>query len=127
MFHTLRIRVRSMKTIAALLAGAEVVARSRGAERPAAEHLVMAAFELPDGTASRAFERIGASAQDFSAALVAQEADDLERAGIYVDRDRIGAAAPAATKPDGVHRSEPCAQELFRAAASAELSGGEHR
>lgn len=124
MFRMLKNRAAAMGTIATLLAEAEAIARRLGADRPAAEHLVQAALELPDGTAARALARLGSPAQDFGAALEAQEADDLGRIGVHADRDRIGSALPEATPPGGIYRSEPSAQELFQAAGEDARRGG---
>jgi ATP-dependent Clp protease ATP-binding subunit ClpA len=124
MFRKLKTRATAMKTIAALLTQAEEIARSGGAERPAAEHLVMAALQLPDGTAARTLERLGSSAADFSAALEAQEAEDLERIGVRADSDRIGSELPQPSEPSGVYRSEPSAQQLFQAAGDDARRGG---
>lgn len=126
MFGKLKARANAMKTISALLTQAEEIARRGGAEQPAAEHLVLAALELPDGTAHRAFERVGSSAGAFRTALEAQESDDLEHIGVQADRDLIDAELPPPTPPGGVYRSEPSAQQLFQAAgADARRGGGE--
>ncbi len=124
MFRKLKTRATAMKTIAALLTQAEEIARSGGAERPAAEHLVIAALQLPDGTAARTLERLGSSAADFSAELAAQEADDLERIGVHADSDRIDSELPQPSEPGGVYRTEPSAQQLFQAAGDDARQGG---
>lgn len=124
MLRNLRGRAAAMKTIAALLTEAEQIARTRGMERPTAEHLVLAALQLPDGTAARVLERLGSSAADFGAALDAQEAEDLERIAVHVDDDRISAELPPPGEPDGIYRSEPSAQELFQAAGDGARRGG---
>jgi hypothetical protein len=94
MLRRLKARAAAVKAISALLTQAEETARRRGAQRPAAEHLVLAALQLPDGTAARALERIGSSAAEFGAALDAQETEDLERIGVHADDDRIGSELP---------------------------------
>jgi ATP-dependent Clp protease ATP-binding subunit ClpA len=125
MFRRLKVRAVSAKTISNLLRRAEEIARGRGADRPAAEHLVLAALQLPDGTASRALEWLGLSADDFRAALDAQEADDLERIGVHAPDDGISAESPAPAPRPGVYRSEPSAQQLFQAAGEdARRNGG---
>lgn len=105
-----------MKTIATLLQQAEAIARERGADKPAAEHLVLAALQLPDGTASQALERLGSSSNDFRAALDAQETEDLERIGVHAPSDRISAERPEPSATTGVYDSEASAKQLFRAA-----------
>ncbi len=125
MFRMLKARAAAVKAISALLTQAEEIARRRGAERPAAEHLVLAALQLPDGTAARALERVGASAAAFGAALDAQEAEDLERIGVHADDDGMRSELPPPGEPRGFYRSEPSAQELFRAAGDdARREGG---
>lgn len=125
MFSKLKTRATAMKTIARLLTQAEEVARNGGAERPGAEHLVIAALQLPDGTAARTLERLGSSAADFSAALVAQEADDLARIGVQAASDRIDSELPQPSDPGGVYRTEPSAQQLFQTAGDdARRCGG---
>lgn len=125
MFRRLKARAAAMKTISTLLQQAEEIARGRGADEPAAEHLVLAALQLPDGTASRAFERLGASRYDFRAALDAQEAEDLERIGVRASSDRISAELPEPTAPTGVYKSEASARQLFQAAGDdARRNGG---
>jgi ATP-dependent Clp protease ATP-binding subunit ClpA len=116
MFRMLKARAAAVKAIAGLLTQAEEIARRRGAELPAAEHLVLAALQLPDGTAARALERLGSSAAAFGAALDAQEAEALDRIGVHADDDRIRSELPPPGEPRGLYRSEPSAQELFQAA-----------
>ena len=125
MFRRLKARAAAVKTISSLLQQAEEIARGRGTDKPAAEHLVLAALQLPDGTASRAFDRLGSSRHDFRAALDAQEAEDLERIGVHAPSDRIRAELPEPTAPTGVYQSEASAQQLFQAAADdARRNGG---
>lgn len=124
MFHKLKTRAAAMRTISALLPQAERIARSAGAERPGAEHLVMAALQLPDGTAVRTLEHLGSSAADFRAAIEAEETDDLERVGVHADADRIDSELPPPSEPDGVYRSAPSAQQLFQAAGDDARRGG---
>lgn len=125
MFQKLKARASAMKTISALLQDAEEIARSQGTDKPAAEHLVLAALALPDGTASRALTRVGSSAEDLRSALDAQAADDLARVGISAPDDEIRAELPEPTAPVGLYRSEPSAQQLFQAAGDdARENGG---
>ncbi|MGE0794268.1 MAG: Clp protease N-terminal domain-containing protein [Acidimicrobiia bacterium] len=124
MFRKLKARAAAMKTIGALLRQAEAIARSRGSDKPAAEHLVLAALRLPDGTASRALARLGSSEEAFAAALDAQAIEDLEWVGIHAPDDRIEAALPGPTKPGGVYRSEPSARQLFQSAGDDARRGG---
>lgn len=125
MLSKLKARASSMKTIAVLLQHAEEIARHGGAETPGAEHLVLAALQLPDGTAARAFAQVGSSGDGFRSALEAQEAEDLARVGVHAPVERISEELPSPSAPTGIYRSEPSAQELFRAAGDdARRRGG---
>ena len=117
MFARLRTRLAAMKTIKQLLEAAERIAAERGGRRPSAEHLVLAALELPEGSAARTFERLGRSPGAFAVALDDQEADDLRRAGVEAPLETIRAQVPAPGPPVGVYRSEPSAQQLFQIVA----------
>lgn len=117
MFARLRARLAAMKTIKQLLEAAERIAAERGGRRPSAEHLVLAALELPDGSAARTFERLGRSPGAFAVALDDQEAEDLRRVGVEAPLETIRAQVPAPGAPVGVYRSEPSAQQLFQIVA----------
>lgn len=124
-FRKMKARAEAVRTIAALLRRAEEIARARGATEPGAEHLVLAALDLVDGTATQALERLGTTGEAFRAALDAQEVDDLARVGVRAPDDRISTQLPDPSPPHGVYRSEPSAQELFQAAGdAARRSGG---
>lgn len=116
--------LRDMRTIGRLLTDAEQVARRMGDERPSAEHLLLAALTLPDGTAAGALQRIGVDADTLAQAIRDEHAAGLVAAGI----DASTAAAMSADRPvtptmgSGVYRSNPSAQELFQAAGAAARS-----
>ena len=112
--------LREMKTIKALLTGAEAEARAMGEEQPAAEHLLLAAFELPDGSARRIFARFGTDLDGLRTAITQLDIDAL--VGLGMDPER--AASMAARQPldpeqgrSRIYRSSPTAQEAFQAAA----------
>jgi ATP-dependent Clp protease ATP-binding subunit ClpA len=99
-------------TIRELLEGAERLAQQSGDAQPGAEHLLLSALSLPDGTARRAFERLGADPDDLQSAIAAQHADALQAVGIELG---AGEAAPA-PEARGVYLSTPSAQTAFRRA-----------
>lgn len=100
-------------TIRQLLEGAERMAQESGEAHPGAEHLLLSALALPDGTARRAFERLGANPDNLQSAIAAQHADALRAVGI--ERDPIEAVLPA-PGARGVFLSTPSAQTAFRRA-----------
>ncbi|HSI99664.1 MAG TPA: Clp protease N-terminal domain-containing protein, partial [Patescibacteria group bacterium] len=87
--------LRDMRTIGRLLTDAETIARRMGDERPGAEHLLLAAMELPDGTAAQALGRLGLEADQLARAIRDEHAAGLVAAGI----DASTAAEMSADRP----------------------------
>lgn len=82
MFKRLLLRFRDMKIIGKLIAGAEEQANILGEEKPGAEHFVLSALNLEDGTAKRAFDRFGVDSDKFKNAIKAQYDEALKSVGI---------------------------------------------
>ncbi|MDQ2673506.1 MAG: Clp protease N-terminal domain-containing protein [Chloroflexota bacterium] len=107
-----------MRTIKQLLTDAERIAREMGEEEPAAEHLLLSAMGLPDGSAVRALGRLGIDAEAIRAALRQEQADALVTAGV----PRATAEAMAEPVPLGsasaplLYGAGPSARELFQEA-----------
>ncbi len=100
-------------TIKQLLEGAERLAQQSGESVPGAEHLLLSALALPDGTARRAFERMGVDPAGLPSAIAAQHDDALRAVGIEVEGKDLDVAAPEAR---GVFLSTPSAQATFKRA-----------
>lgn len=105
-------------TIRQLLEGAERLAQQSGEAQPGAEHLLLSALALPDGTARRAFERLGVDPGGLPSAIASQHDNALRALGIEVNAKDLDVPAPAAR---GVFLSTPSAQATFKRAV--ELSG----
>ncbi|MCV0403084.1 MAG: Clp protease N-terminal domain-containing protein [Chloroflexi bacterium] len=112
--------LREMRAIKDLLTDAEGIARSMGDEQPAAEHLLLAAFDLPDGSADRVMRRFGLDRDRLRAAIVEQHAAALVAAGLRPDVADQLSDAPALEPPtgSGIYRSSPSAQEAFQRAGA---------
>lgn len=110
--------LNDMRTIKQLLTDAERIAREMGEEEPAAEHLLLAAMVLPDGSAERALGKMGVDAERLRAALVEEQADALVSVGVPRETaDRF--AAPEPLGPGGapiLYGARPSAREAFRSA-----------
>ena len=78
---------RHKRTIKTLCFGAEKLANANGQKEPGVEHFVLAALELPDGTARKAFERIHADPNSFRTAIAQQYEDALQNFGIALPHD----------------------------------------
>jgi ATP-dependent Clp protease ATP-binding subunit ClpA len=107
-----------MRTIKQLLADAERIAREMGEDEPGAEHLLLSALGLPDGSAGRVLGRHGVDAETLRTALRDEQADALVTAG--VPRQTAEAMAdPTPLGPAGAPRlyaSRPSAREVFQEA-----------
>lgn len=106
--------IHEYRTIRALLGDAERLAHEAGEAEPGAEHLLLAALALPDGTARRAFERLGADPDGLPAAIEAQHLDALHAVG--VDLGPGGGVDSPLPPARGPYRSSPSAQAAFRRA-----------
>ena len=89
MFNTIKQRFRDVSTIDALCTGAEKLANADGQKEPGAEHFVVVALELPNGTARRTFKRIHADPDSFRAAIARQYEDALQNIGIAIPPEAI--------------------------------------
>jgi ATP-dependent Clp protease ATP-binding subunit ClpA len=107
-----------MRTIKQLLTDAERIARELGEAEPSAEHLLLSAAGLPDGTAERALAAVGVAAVELRAALIAEQAEGLAAAGIpRAEAERLAVPEPLgdAGRPF-LYGAGPSARDLFRAA-----------
>jgi ATP-dependent Clp protease ATP-binding subunit ClpA len=115
-------RMRDVRTIKTLLTGAEAEAHEAGDSLPGAEHLLLSALALPEGSAARAFERVGADPGQLRAAIAAQHADALRSIGIEPpDDSALAGGMPTATR---VYRSNASARSAFQAASKLARSDG---
>jgi ATP-dependent Clp protease ATP-binding subunit ClpA len=107
-----------MRTIKQLLTDAERIAREMGDEEPGAEHLLLSALGLPEGSAARALESLGVDATGIRGALRAEQSDALVAAGV----PREAADAMADPRPLGaagaslLYGAGPSAREVFQEA-----------
>lgn len=119
MLQMLKRRIDEMRTIKTLCTDAERHANADGAREPGLEHFLLAALDLPDGTARRAFVRAGADPDGFKAAVARQYADAL--AGIGIAPDAAAAVAPVPVAPaSGPYRARPQVETLMRTLAARE-------
>lgn len=109
--------VRDIRTIKQLLTGAEAEARQMGDTLPGAEHLLLSALALADGSARRVFERLGAGADGIRSAIVAHHAEALQTVGVEpIDAAALLPTPDAVDPPTGAFRSSASAQGVFQEA-----------
>lgn len=112
MFKRILLRFRDMKTIGKLIPGADKEANMVGEEKPGAEHFVLSAFNLEDGTAKRIFQRFGIDSGKFRDAIKAQYGEALSSVGIRQENTEID---PEPIESDTLfHNSLPSGQNLMK-------------
>ncbi|ADB51797.1 Clp protease N-terminal domain-containing protein [Conexibacter woesei] len=114
--------LKDMRTIRALLEGAEREAQAEGEDRAGAEHLLLSALALPDGTARQAFERAGSDPDALRQAIAAVHADALRGIGIEPPDEQT---LPVASRPDasGPMRTGATCQAAFQRASELSRPG----
>lgn len=120
MFQRLKRRIGDMRVIRSLCLHAEAHARRDGLREPGAEHFLLASLDLPDGTARRAFERVGGTHDSLAAAIVAEHARALGEIGLDMQAD----LEPEALGPaHGLYRATPPGREVMRQLAATRRIG----
>ncbi len=115
MFRRFRQRLRDMRTISQLCSGAEAHALRGGEQAPGAEHFLLAARDLPEGSARRVFERLQADAGAVDAAIARQYTEALRHVGVDAARLEAVAGGPAPLPPKGLpFPSKASAQALMQ-------------
>lgn len=84
-FNRIKLRIQDMQTINKLIPGANDAAQLMGEKDAGAEHFLLSALNLPDGSAKRVFERLGTNAEKFKKAVNQQYKNALTSVGIDVD------------------------------------------
>jgi len=112
MFKRLKLRLQDMKTIKALITGADEQANLLGEEEPGAEHFLLSALNLPDGSAKRVFKRLDTDPSKFLGAIEKQYKIALDSIGVSPDT--------TAVKPEPIEsgklfpNSKPSGQEVMK-------------
>lgn len=114
MLDTLRRRFRDAETLQTLLVSAERSANEEGNTEPGAEHLVMAALEMPDGTAGRAFKRVGANPAKFREAIAQQYLEALRTVGLAPSPVASLHSVPPVLSAKGAYKAQASAQVLMQ-------------
>jgi ATP-dependent Clp protease ATP-binding subunit ClpA len=106
--------LRQMRTIKQLLTDAEREARALGDAEPGAEHLLLAATGLPDGSATRVLAAFDVDRERLRRSIVDQHAAALAQVGI----DAAAVGKPPPIEPPnggGAYHSAASAREAFQA------------
>lgn len=116
MFQRIRQRLKDMRTLHLLFTRAEHHARAQGQPQPGAEHFLLAAIDLPEGSARRAFERVGVDPSALPAAIEQQYRDALAQVGIQA---AMPPARPLTAAGPRVYRAQPSGEGLVQTLVNA--------
>ena len=126
LFSKIAKRFKIARTIGALCEAAEKHALAEGQKQPGAEHLLQAAFDLPDGTARRVFERLGKNPGDVRGAIVQQYKDALQGIGIEGDVSATLLTSPAGSaQRTRLYRAQPSGQAVIEALVELKKADGD--
>jgi ATP-dependent Clp protease ATP-binding subunit ClpA len=119
MLQRLKLRLRDMATIKALCEAAERHAQRCGEPEPGAEHFLLSALELQDGTAQRAFERAGADPNGLCDAIAAQYEAALRSVGLDPATLHAHDNDPDVVPPTrNIYDAQPSGQAVMQALAA---------
>lgn len=114
MFKAIRQRFRDARTLRALYVAAEKHANSQGQREPGTEHFILAALELPDTTAARAFSILEITPDDYRSSIENQYRAALLSVGLPVDSlADLGGDSVAVPPSRGLYRTQPSAQSMM--------------
>ncbi|WP_192804979.1 Clp protease N-terminal domain-containing protein [Noviherbaspirillum aerium] len=125
MFRMLKQRINDIRTINSLCLSAERHANADGEKEPGLEHFVLAALDLPDCTARKAFERLGADPDGFRAAVAAHYRNALKSVGVDTPEQMISYGAAGDIPPgNGLYRSKHQVKEFMQRLANRKMKDG---
>lgn len=113
MFGAIKAKLRDVNTIRHLCELAEAHALRDQQAKPGAEHFLLAALDLEDGTAGQAFERAGADPVNLKPAIERQYAAALQSIGIALPGSDGEDKSPRKLQP-GVYNAAPSGQEVMQ-------------
>lgn len=119
LIDTIKQRLADMKTISKLCLGAERHANQQGEEKPGAEHFMLAALDLPDGSARNVFSRLNIDPQTMAEAIKQQHVDALNRLGIEPEvveaaYDTVPEVTPKVALYDTTASGQALMQKLYQ-------------
>lgn len=123
MFDYVKRRIRDMATIKFLCLTAERLARAGGDPEPGAEHFLLAAIEMPEGSARRALQRLSVDPSGVKNAIARQYADALRQVGIEPDASDPD-SEPLGPPRSHLYRAKPSVGKMMRSLAALARSDG---
>ncbi|MES9862986.1 MAG: Clp protease N-terminal domain-containing protein [Candidatus Thiodiazotropha sp. 4PDIVS1] len=124
MFKRILLRFHDMKTIGKLIPGADKEANMVGEEKPGAEHFILAALNLEDGTAKRTFERFEIDSEKFREAIKKQYEEALS--SFFISQDTIETDPEPIVSSEIFHDSQPSGQDLMKSLYALKKEDKDH-
>ncbi len=106
--------MQDIRTMNTLFTAAEKEAALVGEADFGTEHLILAAFDLPDGSAARAFKRVGVDPHAFRKAINDQHAEALKAIGIAPEDGMLDEHLPESGESTTPVRSKGSSQKAFK-------------
>ena len=119
MFGGIKTKLHDMSTISKLCQIAEAHALQDRQQRPGAEHFLLAALDLEDGTARVAFDKVGADPDGVKRAIEHQYASALHSMGIAAPSPESGEGVPPRQTEGAAYQAAASGQEVMQALASS--------
>lgn len=117
MLKFIQSKLKTIGTIKRVSELAEWHAQRDGLRRPGAEHYLLAALDLPDGTAHRAFLDAGADPDRLKSAIENQYADALRLIGLEQPKD-AAEPEPQVQAQTGPYRAAPSGEHVVQQLAA---------
>ncbi|WAX95760.1 Clp protease N-terminal domain-containing protein [Aminobacter sp. NyZ550] len=123
MFSRIKARFNDIGTIGTLCTGAEQHALRDHQREPGVEHFLLAALDLPDGTARQVFAAVGADPAALHQAIARQYGDALAAIGLDIASSSSAGSERLAARP-GAFNASPSGQEVMQALAASRSQHG---
>jgi hypothetical protein len=119
-----RRRLQDVATIRRLCESAETHALADGQTQPGAEHFLLAALDLPDGSARRVFEELAADPAAIKAAIAKQYAEPLAALGLGEDALARVVEQRQAARANVIYDAAASGQEVMQTLTANRAEGG---
>lgn len=118
-----RRRLQDVTVINQLCRSAETHALADGQTGPGAEHFLLAAVDLPDGTARRVFEELAADPAALGPAIARQYAEPLAALGLREEALALVGGLRQASSANAIYDAAPSGQEVMQILTAKRAEG----
>lgn len=118
MFGRLKLRINDIKTIKQLFSDAENYAQQQNEDLPGEEHILLAALDLPDGTARQVFEKLATNPATIVTSIQQQYTQALSQLGFENSNLMSGLNGEGIEAADSgklLYDAKPSVQSLMKA------------